>query len=120
MANIFLSHSSKDNHLAVRVKQWLANRGIGAVFLDIDPVMGLKGGREWERELYLQIRASDVFISIVTDHYLTSPWCLIEVAQAKALNKSIIPIVDAPPADGGTRRPLVEPLGWNAFPLAWT
>lgn len=57
MSAIFLSHSSRDNEVAARVKAWLETQGHRSVFLDFDPERGIPAGRTWERELYQQLRA---------------------------------------------------------------
>jgi hypothetical protein len=45
MARVFLSHSSRDNGSAGRMKAWLGQQGFEAPFLDFDvPVQGLDMG----------------------------------------------------------------------------
>ncbi len=45
MASFFISHSSRDNAAAARVRAWLEQRGFVSVFLDFDPETGIPPGR---------------------------------------------------------------------------
>src|SRR3954447_24031840 len=54
--SLFISHSSQDQSAAVRVNGWLDAAGFATVFLDFDPERGIPPGRNWERELYAQLR----------------------------------------------------------------
>ena len=46
MARIFISHSSRDDEAAARMKVWLASQGFETAFLDFDPP-----GTDWEKTL---------------------------------------------------------------------
>ncbi|MCB1935624.1 MAG: toll/interleukin-1 receptor domain-containing protein, partial [Nitrosomonas sp.] len=57
MASIFLSHNTKDKAAAQQLKAWLeAEKRNHYVFLDDDVQTGIKGGADWERTLYEQLR----------------------------------------------------------------
>jgi hypothetical protein len=45
LGTLFISHSSQNNDAAIKVRDWLADRGWGDVFLDLDPAQGLAPGR---------------------------------------------------------------------------
>ena len=42
MANIFISHSSRNSDRAIEVRDWLAANGWDDVFLDLDPERGIE------------------------------------------------------------------------------
>jgi hypothetical protein len=63
MASLFVSHSSHDRDEAERVAERLRDEGFAAVFLDFDPADGIPAGRDWERELYVQLRKADGVVS---------------------------------------------------------
>jgi hypothetical protein len=62
MAAIFISHSSKDEPVAAELQRLLQQQGHRSIFLDFDPANGIPAGRDWERELYTQLRACQALI----------------------------------------------------------
>ena len=77
MARIFISHSSRDNEAAARMKACLASQGFETTFLDFDKTAGIPPGADWE--------------IIQTPDWLASKWCFAEFTQARALGKAIFP-----------------------------
>ena len=63
MTAIFISHSSRDNDVALEIRDWLVEQGHRSLFLDFDPEVGIPLGRDWEQELYSRIRVSRAVIS---------------------------------------------------------
>ena len=51
MANIFISHSSRNSDRAIEVRNWLAANGWDDVFLDLDPERGIVAGQRWKEAL---------------------------------------------------------------------
>ena len=92
MASIFLSHSSQDNAVALDLSRRLKEHGYDSLFLDFDPESGIRAGRDWERELYRNLKLARAVIVLCSAHSMTSRWCFHEIAQAKALGKEIFPI----------------------------
>ena len=92
MSSIFLSHSSKDNVIAARVKTRLEEWGHRSIFLDFDPADGIPAGRDWEKELYAQLGSCNAVIVLCSHTSMASRWCFVEVAYAKALGKDVFPI----------------------------
>lgn len=92
MNNIFISHSSKDNLVAEKLKALLVTEGHRGVFLDFDPEKGIPAGRNWEKELYSQLRKCRAVIVLCSRHSMKSYWCFAEITHAKALGKEIFPI----------------------------
>jgi len=96
MARVFISHSSRDNELAERIKTWLGEQGFETPFLDFDKHAGIPPGADWEKTLYREIERSEAVIIIQTPNWLESKWCFAEFTQARALGKSIFPIIETP------------------------
>jgi WD40 repeat protein len=99
MARVFISHSSRDNEPAARIKTWLAEQGFETPFLDYDKHGGIPPGADWEKTLYREIERSEAVIIIQTPNWLDSKWCFAEFTQARALGKSIFPIIETPTGD---------------------
>ncbi|MFY0989563.1 TIR domain-containing protein [Halomonas sp. C05BenzN] len=96
MSTLFISHSSADNAAASEMARWLQRHGHRSVFLDFDPEHGIPPGRDWEDELYRQLRACQAFIVLCSEPAMTSCWCLAELSHARALGKPIFPVRIAP------------------------
>jgi ABC-type hemin transport system ATPase subunit len=92
MSAIFISHSSRDNDAAATLREKLQEQGHRSVFLDFDPADGIPAGRDWERELYLQIRSCRVVIVLCSQASMASRWCFMEITHARALGKPLFPI----------------------------
>lgn len=101
MSAIFISHSSRDGAAAQEVLDWLESQGHRSVFLDFDPEAGIPAGRDWEQELYRQIRVSRAVIVLCSKHSMASRWCFMEITHARALGKSVFPVrIDDTDIDG--------------------
>ena len=92
MSTLFISHSSRDNAAAAEIKTWLQSRGHNSLFLDFDPASGIAAGRDWERELYRQLRACRAVIVLCSQASMASTWVFAEIALARALGKQLFPI----------------------------
>lgn len=92
MSTIFLSHSSRDNVIAEQIKIRLNDWGHRSVFLDFDPEHGIPAGRDWEKELYANLRECRAVIVLCSHASMGSRWCFAEMAHAKALGKDVFPI----------------------------
>jgi WD40 repeat protein len=71
--------------------------------LDFDPEYGIPAGRNWERELYAQIRKADALLFLSSAAAVSSRWCFAEIALARLLNKPVFPII----VERGPRHPLL-------------
>ncbi len=91
-SSIFISHSSRDNAAALELRERLEGQGHRSTFLDFDPEDGIPAGRDWERELYRQLRACRAVIALCSEHSMASRWCFAEITHAKSLGKHIFPI----------------------------
>jgi hypothetical protein len=103
MAALFVSHSSTDQAATERVSQRLRAEGVAALFVDFDPNQGIPVGRNWERELYAQIRQADAVVFLSSPASVASQWCFAEVALARLLGKPVFPIL----IQAGPRHPLL-------------
>ncbi len=92
MSAIFLSHSSADDEAAASLHDWLSRLGYSSVFLDFDPERGIPPGRDWEKELYAQLRSSRAMIVLCSGASMASPWCFAEITHARALGKALFPL----------------------------
>src|SRR5688500_4300625 len=92
MASVFVSHSSRDRAVTERVVARLRAAGFAALFLDFDPEQGIPAGRNWERELYAQLRKTDAVIFLASAASVASRWCVVEVCLARSLGKPVFPL----------------------------
>ena len=53
---------------------------------------GIPAGRDWERELYHQLRACRAVLILCSPHSMASRWCFAEITHAKAMGKPVLPI----------------------------
>jgi WD40 repeat protein len=104
VASLFISHSSRDNALAATLRDRLEASGYAALFLDFDPERGIPVGRDWERELYAQLRSADGVVFLGSEHSLASQWCFAELALARSISKPIFPLL----IDGAPLHPLLK------------
>ena len=108
MASVFLSHSSEDDGTAGWLAEGLREAGFEALFLDFDPEMGISPGRNWERELYSQLRRSDGIVFLASAASTNSRWCFSELALARSINKPIFPVA----MGAAPRHELLSDLQW--------
>lgn len=98
MARVFISHSSRDNEAAARMKAWLEAQNFEAPFLDFDKHAGIPPGAEWEKVLYDEIRRSQALLILQTPNWSASRWCFAEFTQARAQGKPVFQVIED---DGG-------------------
>jgi hypothetical protein len=93
---LFLSHASGDREVAGWVHERLRAEGFTALFLDFDPEQGIPPGRDWEQDLYAQLRKCDGLIFLASSTSVRSAWCFAEVALARSLSRPVFPLVLEP------------------------
>jgi WD40 repeat protein len=101
MARVFLSHSSRDNASAGRMKDWLEQQGFGAPFLDFDKHSGIPLGTDWEKTLYREIEQSQALLILQSTNWSASKWCDREFTCARFLGKPIFQVIEFADADAG-------------------
>ena len=92
MSAIFVSHSSRDTAFVDELRDRLEERGHRSLFVDYDPEFGIPVGREWEKEIYQQLRSCQGVIVVCSASSMGSRWVFAEVTQGKALGKHIFPV----------------------------
>ena len=92
MSQVFISHSSRDNAIAQEIGARLRSQGHRELFLDFDPEQGIPAGRDWEREIYRQLRSCRAVLVLCSQYSMSSNWCFAEIAFAKSLGKIVFPI----------------------------
>jgi hypothetical protein len=108
LASLFISHSSSDRDAAQRLAERLRAEGFAALFLDFDPDQGILAGRNWERELYAQLRKTDAVIFLASTASVASRWCVVEVCLARSLGKPVFPLR----LEGDARLELLDDAQW--------
>ncbi len=96
MINLFLSHSSKDNEAAARLKGHLSSLGYESMFLDFDKDQGIHAGQEWERTLLSKLQDCRALIVLCSEFSMGSSWCFAEIMLVKLMGKPIFPIKVGP------------------------
>lgn len=96
MGVLFISHSSRDNDAAIKVRTWLKAHGWGEVFLDLDPQQGLAPGHRWQLELKQAGERCSGVLVLLSPNWLASRWCQTEFLLADQLGKKIFPLFIAP------------------------
>src|SRR3954466_14705169 len=109
MASVFVSHSSRDRTLTERVVEQLRAAGFAALFVDFDPDQGIPAGRNWQRELYAQLRKTDAVVFLASEASVASSWCLLEVGLARSLGRPVFPLRLQP----GVALPLLADVQWT-------
>ena len=104
MSSVFLSYKREDESVAIEIAELLHARGHQSLFRDLDPDHGIAAGRNWEKELYSQLRACRVVVILCSTISMKSDWCFAEIVYARALGKHVLPIRIEP----CTLRPLLS------------
>jgi len=93
VAQIFVSHSSADNALALRVRECLGDLGYDSVFLDVSPTDGLIPGAAWRDQLFTNLDRSDALVFLGTPAANASQWCHSELALVRWLRKPVLALL---------------------------
>ncbi|MBV9991176.1 MAG: TIR domain-containing protein [Alphaproteobacteria bacterium] len=96
MGTLFISHSGADNATALKVRDWLRERGWGQVFLDLDPGQGMVAGLRWQQELKQAGERCSGVLLLLSPAWVASDWCRTEFLVAEQLGKRIFPLLIAP------------------------
>jgi hypothetical protein len=105
MADIFISHSGKDNDLAAAIGQRIrCERPTWSLFYDKD---NIRAGQRWQERLREELTSCRVVLALLSRNWLGSRWCFTEVVTAAFRGKDVVGIeiedltsddlADAPP-----------------------
>ena len=108
MGIIFISHSSKNNDEAVRVRDWLRAEGYAETFLDLDPEQGFAPGQRWQDELRKAGERCAAIVFLISPDWVASQWCQTEFLVASQLGKRMFPLMIAPTAFESLRIELAQ------------
>lgn len=86
---IFISHSSQDKWIAMRISEDLESRGI-KTFLDEKDI---ETGEAINGSISKNLQECDEVLMLLSPPALNSQWVLIEIGGARALEKRLIPIL---------------------------
>jgi energy-coupling factor transporter ATP-binding protein EcfA2 len=106
---VFISHSSHDNAIAGELRARLEAQGFPAPFLDYHPENGIPAGRNWEHELYRQLKRCGAVVYVGSTKSAESKWCFAELALARSLDKPIFALR----IENEARQSLLEDTQWT-------
>lgn len=96
MAKFFISYSRKDRlFVDLLIPMLLPVYGNDSVWFDAQ----ILGGDEWWELILREIRACDIFLMLISDDSLQSPYCQDECREALRAGKLVLPIVVRPRTD---------------------
>lgn len=82
---IFISHSSKDKEVALCLKDFLERMNREEISVFCSSASGaIKIGDDFVKAIEKELDDSDQFIALVSDNYIRSPYCMIELGYAYA------------------------------------
>ncbi len=90
MAQIFLSYSRADRQFIDQLVPLIRRvYGNDSVWFDDD----IHGGVNWWQMILHEIAESDIFVYLISNESLESPYCQAEFREAIRLNKQILPVI---------------------------
>ena len=92
VSRIFLSHSGLDTRVAIALKRWLVEQDpplANEIFLDVDPVTGLRTGTLWKESLRQANARCEAVICLLSANWEASHECKVEYRTAETLGKQI-------------------------------
>jgi conflict system STAND superfamily ATPase/TIR domain-containing protein len=108
MADIFISHSSRDNAAAAAIGERIRReRPTWSLFYDRD---NIHAGQKWQQRLREELQSSRVFLAVLSRDWLLSPWCFAEAVMAAFHGKDFvgIEVEDLSPVDLDRAPPIVH------------
>ena len=87
-SKVFISYSSINHTCVKKISTMLKDHNIDTFVAQHD----IEGGKKWHDEIKNNLKASQVFLAIITEDYHNSSYADQEVGMALAMNIHIIPI----------------------------
>src|SRR3712207_2738817 len=101
MADIFITHSSRDNETAAAIGERIRReRPTWSLFYDRD---NIRAGQRWQQRLREELQSARVVLAVLSREWVASPWCFAEAVTATFRGKDFvgIEIEDLSPEDLG-------------------
>ncbi len=90
MADIFISHSGKDNEVAATIGERIAqDRPTWSLFYDKD---NIRAGQRWQERLREELTSCRVVLALLSRNWLDSQWCFTEAVTAGFDGKDVVGI----------------------------
>jgi WD40 repeat protein len=90
MADIFISHSGKDNEIAAAIGERIRReRPTWSLFYDKD---NIRAGQRWQERLREELQSCRMVIVLLSRNWLASPWCFTEAVTASFRGKDLVPL----------------------------
>jgi hypothetical protein len=90
VADIFISHSSKDNEVAAELGERIKHeRPTWSLFYDKD---NFRAGQRWQERLRKELTSCRVVLVLLSRNWLGSPWCFTEAVTASFRGKDVVGI----------------------------
>ncbi len=90
MADIFISHSGKDNEAAAAIGERIRrDRPTWSLFYDKD---NIRAGQRWQERLREELQSCRVVLVVLSRHWLGSSWCFAEAVTATFRGKDVVGI----------------------------
>lgn len=87
---IFLSYRSHELDFTQFLAKELQGKGID---IWMDRRGGIEGGDDWRLSIQQAIASCSLLVVVLSPSYLTSTWCLRELARADTLGKPVLPLL---------------------------
>ncbi len=90
MADIFISHSGKDNEVAAAIGERIRReRPTWSLFYDKD---NIRAGQRWQERLREELQSCRMVVALLSRNWLASPWCFTEAVTATFRGKDVVAI----------------------------
>ncbi len=84
----FLSYQTAEKSVAGRIKESLELYGIRSFLAHED--IGVS--QEWATRILSEIKESEIFVCVLSENYLASPWCIQESGIAANRGMTVVPL----------------------------
>jgi hypothetical protein len=90
MADIFISHSGRDNEVAAAIGERIRREWpTWSLFYDKD---NIRAGQRWQERLREELTSCRMVLALLSRNWLASPWCFTEAVTAAFRGKDVVGI----------------------------